>query len=345
MPDTNKKQHHRKLKMVSKTCYGANIIYLCVHVLYLILFLIAQMHVVAIIDAAVIVIYVLLFLLIKKEKYYIYALVCGNLFFAFICTNSVLLGFDTGFYFYLIGLCVVSFFTTYFSKARNIKGSIIWAGLSLIIYLVLYLITSFNEPRYVPEKWLKMTLFIIHSASAFAFIAIYMCIFLKYAFSLENKIMSQSRTDELTQIANRYALYDHFDEDDNKNSKILALFDIDDFKNINDTYGHVNGDIILRRVAEIATETMKDCFVCRYGGEEFVLVFKDEPDNPSLERLETLRKSIEKEQFEFEDTKIHVTITIGASSYIKDLSLEKWVELADKKMYFGKNSGKNKTVI
>jgi diguanylate cyclase (GGDEF)-like protein len=153
--------------------------------------------------------------------------------------------------------------------------------------------------------------------------------------------MNESRTDELTQINNRYALYDFFDTED-KSSKVLAIFDIDDFKHVNDKYGHVVGDHILKRVAEIATRVLDDSFVCRYGGEEFVVILEE---NNFLNRLEQLRNAVEKETMEIENAKIKVTITIGAVNHLKDLSLEEWVELADEKMYTGKNTGKNKTVI
>ena len=157
--------------------------------------------------------------------------------------------------------------------------------------------------------------------------------------------MNESRTDELTQISNRYGLYDFFDLEEDKSSMALALFDIDDFKNINDTYGHVAGDYVLKRVAEIATTVLNDSFVCRYGGEEFVVVLSDDEQHSFFDRLEVLRKNVEKETFEFEKVKINITITIGVVNYIEGTSLEKWVEAADKKMYSGKNSGKNKTVI
>ena len=125
---------------------------------------------------------------------------------------------------------------------------------------------------------------------------------------------------------------------------MLALFDIDNFKLINDKYGHTTGDYILTRVAEITLNTLSDSFVCRYGGEEFVIVLS-EKDESVFDRLESLRKTFENEIFEFENSKIHITITIGAVKYEDNLPLEKWVELADIKMYSGKKTGKNKTVI
>ena len=187
-----------------------------------------------------------------------------------------------------------------------------------------------------------MVLFVGHAIIVFIYVAFYLVVFVKYTLSLEKKIMNESRTDELTQIANRYGLYDYFNQEEHKESKVLALFDIDDFKLINDEYGHAAGDYILKRVAELTTATLPGSFVCRYGGEEFVAVVNS--DN-YFETLENLRKTFENEVFEFEGKEHKITITIGATVYEKDMTLEKWVSSADERMYLGKNSGKNKVVI
>lgn len=328
-------------KTINKTCYIANIAYLILRVFYLILFIVSKLYIMVWIDLATIVIYALCFLLLKKKKYYLYALICGNEFFAFIIASSLLIGFNTGFHFYLIGLSVVSFFTVYFSKSNKIKGSIIWAGLSIAIYLTLYFVSCYNAPYYEISKWLRMTLFTTHVIVVFLFVIFYLFVFLTYALSLERKIMNESRTDELTQMNNRYALYDYFNQEDNKSSKSLALFDIDNFKMVNDVYGHAAGDFILKKVAEITEKVLEEAFVCRYGGEEFVVVLNKEK---AFNTLEELRKSIESAHLEYEGKEFHITITIGVANYTKDISLEKWVKLADEKMYSGKNTGKNKTV-
>jgi len=335
--------HH--YRTIRKTCYTANIVYTILHLFYLILFLVSKMYILAYVTAAVTAIYLLFFLLISKKKYYLYALCCGNLFFGFVSVTTIMLGFSAGFHFYLISLCVVSFFTSYFSKVTHIKGSILWVGLSLAIYLVLFFVTEFNPPYYVMDKWLEITLFVTNAIVVFVMIATYLVVFLKYALSLERKIKNESRTDELTQISNRYGLYDYFDRERNKTHKTLALLDIDDFKVINDKYGHLAGDFILKRVAEIATDVLSDAFVCRYGGEEFVVVLNDDSHYSVLDKLEAFRKSIEDEVFEFEGMKLHITVTIGASKGSKDFTVEQWVESADKKMYSGKKNGKNQTVI
>ena len=334
---TDKKHHY---KTIDKTCYTANIIYLILHVFYLVLFIVCRFDTLIYVTSIVILIYLLCFILLKKKKYYLYALICGNMYFVYVSITTIMLGFSAGFHFYLIGLCVVSFFTSYFSKYKNIKGSIVWVGLSLIIYLVLFFVTEFNTPTYVMDKWLEITLFTTHAIVVFGFIASYLLVFIKYALSLENKIINESRTDELTQINNRYALYDYFEQEEDRSSLILALFDIDNFKNINDLHGHVTGDYILKQVASITSKVLEDSFYCRYGGEEFVIVINE----ASIDKLEELRKDIEKEAFEFEGVKTNITLTIGAAKYKKDITLEKWIELADEKMYQGKKSGKNKVV-
>lgn len=337
----NKTQHYKTIK---KTCYTANIIYLIVHIFYLALFIVAKATALIYVTAAVVGIYFLYFLLIKAKKYYLYALICGNVFFGLISVTTVMAGFGTGFHFYLIGLCVVSFFTSYFSKVKDIKGSVVWVGLSLTIYLVLYFITRGKTPTYILPEWIEISLFTTNAVMVFGFIAAYMVVFLRYALSLEKKIMNESRTDELTQISNRYGLYDLFEdvEEVEKTNLCLALFDVDDFKHINDHYGHITGDYILQKVAEITTKTLPEDFVCRYGGEEFVIVLKKEN---SREKLEILRKTIEKEVFEFEKQKVKITITIGVADYAPNMELESWIQVADKKMYSGKKSGKNKVVM
>ena len=336
-------KHH--YKTIDKTCYGANIIYLFLHAFYLVLFVISKLYILVGVTAGVIAIYLLFFILLKKKKYYLYALLCGNEFFAYITVTTLMLGFGAGFHYYLIGLSVVSFFTSYFSKTKDIKGSIVWVGLSLAIYLTLYLVSKFNPPFYQIEEWLEITLLITNAIIVFGFVAVYLVIFLKYALSLEKKIMSESRTDELTQINNRYGLYDYFDLIEDKDNMVLALFDIDDFKAVNDRFGHVGGDRVLRRIAEISTEVLKDSFVCRYGGEEFVIVMEEKDDESVRDRLETLRKAIAEEPFGFEGGKTKVTVTIGVMKRSNGTSLEKWVNQADEKMYSGKKSGKNKVVF
>ncbi len=345
MESTKPITNHRKI--IRPTCFIANIVYLSLHVFYLILFLVAQLPLLAYIDIGFIVVYILTFLLLKYHKYYLFALTCGNAFLAFIIVNTIYIGFDTGFHLVIIGLAVVAFFTAYFNKVRGVKNPLIWASLSITVYFIIYFVTKFNQPVFTIPSWLEMILMTTHIIFTFLLLVGYLVVFLKYAFYLEGRIMNESRTDELTQINNRYALYDYLETINDKTGCVLAIYDIDDFKIVNDTYGHVCGDYVLKTIAEISSETIKEDFTCRYGGEEFIIIFRCCQENPVIfKKLEQLRKNIESYNFVFENQPIKITITLGGAKYMKQYNtLNKWIEQADAKLYEGKHSGKNKTVI
>jgi len=332
--------------VIIKTCYIANISYLLTHVVYLILFLVSKVYPLVYVNIVSILLYCFCFYILKKKKYYPYALVCGNEILVYMSIASVFVGFDCGFHLCIIGLCVVSFFSTYFAKVkRKIGNSIIWCLLSLAIVLGLFFYGVFGKPIYQIDQWLRVTLYLFHTLAIFAFIGVYLSTFLRYAMNLEDRIILESRTDQLTQTHNRYDLYNYISLIENKNDYVLSMFDIDDFKDINDKYGHICGDEILKELANLAKKTFENDFVSRYGGEEFIVILKMDGDiNNAIERLESFRKYVENYEFIFENTKISLTITIGLEVYKNDEAIEEWIDSADDKLYYGKNNGKNKTV-
>lgn len=335
------KKHH---KVIEKTCYIANIAYLIMHLLYFLLF-IEHTYILMYINAFCVLTYCLAFILIKKKKYYYFALCCGNIFIIFMSAATILCGMKAGFQLTLIGLCVVSFFTTYFSKARETRKSIIWTILSAIIYIGLNLYLNYHNPKYILDKRTYIILYTAHSIISFGIIVSYLVIFLDYAMNLEKRIIVQSRTDELTKLHNRYDLYNYLESIDDKTNTFLSIYDIDDFKKINDYYGHVCGDFVLKELADISNSVLNDSFLSRYGGEEFIIITKNTNKEAISEKLEELRKVVECHNFIFNGEAIHVTITIGSSEFIDGISIEGWIEKADSKMYQGKENGKNQLVI
>lgn len=337
-----KKVYHN---VIAKTCYATDIIYLLLHIVYMGFFIKSGATVMIYLNIASIVGYIFFVYLIIKGKYYAYALCCGNEFLVFMSIATILCGFNSGFHLCIIGLCVVSFFTTYFSKNKRIHNAIIWAGMSFAVYVTLYFVCAFNEPMYALEKWVEMTFFMIHTVAIFLFVVVYLLIFVKYAIQLETRIMNESRVDNLTKLHNRYDLYNYLDFVEDKSDYMLSIFDIDNFKKVNDIYGHICGDYVLQEIAKIATNTLKDEFVSRYGGEEFIIISKVNNDfEKAFNKIDDFRKSVENYPFVYEGKKIHITITIGVQLYEQNLSTEKWIDLADEKLYYGKNHGKNITV-
>ncbi len=126
----------------------------------------------------------------------------------------------------------------------------------------------------------------------------------------------------------------------------LAFIDIDDFKKINDEYGHDIGDQVLKEMAATIKRAIRDKdHLIRYGGEEFVLILNNTSKKQAIVPLERIRKNIE--QTEFTEKKLHITVSIGVASYPEDRALEpeELINFADVAMYEAKKRGKNQIVF
>jgi len=132
------------------------------------------------------------------------------------------------------------------------------------------------------------------------------------------------------------------------NDVSLVMFDIDDFKSVNDTYGHHIGDKVIIGVADILLEhTRKSDIVCRFGGEEYIIVLPDIELESSMQVAETIRELVENMVITYDqDKELKVTISIGVSmaNMIVDNNIEIAIHKADNAMYEAKRSGKNKVV-
>ncbi len=162
-----------------------------------------------------------------------------------------------------------------------------------------------------------------------------------------------ARKDGLTQIYNRVyfgELFTKAAEEATKKQQPLsvALFDIDKFKNINDTYGHLAGDKVIKMVASLDDKYAKENggIACRYGGEEFLLVLPGYDEKQALPVLEQMHKEIQSTIVHYDDKEIPVNVCIGLSSYpsiCKDTNI--LVNRADKSMYYGKKHGRGRLVV
>jgi diguanylate cyclase (GGDEF)-like protein len=132
------------------------------------------------------------------------------------------------------------------------------------------------------------------------------------------------------------------------NNVSLIMFDIDDFKSVNDTYGHHVGDKVIIGVANILLEhTRKSDIVCRFGGEEYIILLPDTELNNSMQLAENIRELVEEMVITYdEDKELLVTISIGVSmvDLIADNDIEIAINKADNALYEAKRSGKNKVV-
>ena len=118
-------------------------------------------------------------------------------------------------------------------------------------------------------------------------------------------------------------------------------------KMINDTYGHTAGDYILKEVSKIFIDTLrKTDFIYRYGGEEICILMPETCIQNVIMPLERIRKNIENKQFIHNNQQIKVTISVGATTYAKDMRVPSdLIEKADAALYKAKNSGRNQVIF
>ena len=158
------------------------------------------------------------------------------------------------------------------------------------------------------------------------------------------KLTYCSDHDLMTGLFNR-RFFEHImqrNKTENENKYTIAIFDIDDFKKVNDTYGHQAGDAVLKAVSSIIEESYDNEFVTvRWGGEEFVLYMPQTDEIRAYEHLTYLRKRIENNIVEFDNQKIKVTVTVGMCTGTNLTDYELVIRNADDRLYYGKRNGKN----
>ena len=158
------------------------------------------------------------------------------------------------------------------------------------------------------------------------------------------KLTYCSDHDLMTGLFNR-RFFEHImqrNKTENENKYTIAIFDIDDFKKVNDTYGHQAGDAVLKAVSSLIEESYDNEFVTvRWGGEEFVLYMPQTDEIRAYEHLTYLRKRIENNIVEFDNQKIKVTVTVGMCTGTNLTDYELVIRNADDRLYYGKRNGKN----
>ena len=166
---------------------------------------------------------------------------------------------------------------------------------------------------------------------------------------LLSELHRQAITDEMTGVPNRRYVFEQLErsfDDIKKNSKehfATAIFDIDHFKNVNDTYGHAAGDEIIKKVCNLATSIIKSPNIFgRIGGEEFLAVIFNDSENHLQQICEKIRTSVEKEETLFDNQKISVTLSGGVCFSNESSSVSDLVNKADERLYLAKKNGRNK---
>ncbi len=166
-----------------------------------------------------------------------------------------------------------------------------------------------------------------------------------------DKYKEMAIIDELTGIFNRRGILDLLRREVARSERFnlplsIAMVDVDDFKRINDTFGHVTGDKVLKAVALIMKSAIRRIdMLGRYGGEEFLIIFPNTPKDNARVAAEKLRKEVESHKFKYRDQEFRVTISLGVAEYTYGDSVEVLISKADEALYKAKRAGKNRVEI
>lgn len=167
---------------------------------------------------------------------------------------------------------------------------------------------------------------------------------------LYEKVNIMANTDFLTSLYNRTYFFNCFGKmlanipDDR--TLALAMFDIDDFKIVNDKHGHDAGDAVLKGMTCIIKKMIrKDDVFARYGGEEFILVMQNISGETGIERINNIRQTIQDTTFNHNGISLSITVSIGVAFYEKQDTQDTLIKKADLALYKAKRSGKNRIVL
>ncbi len=285
--------------------------------------------------------------LILKKHYLVSTMIIYTVVLVYMIAGVVCMGIEPAFQLYAVGMIACISYFGYLHK-RVLKKELPFVPMIAVhvaCYIGVYVYARFHDPIYnVPRSAIDIHI-IFNSVATFSIVILFLYLFHNIAIRNEEKLERMAMVDNLTGLYNRHYLLAALNQMETKSpvDRWIALLDIDDFKKVNDTYGHNCGDYILHQVAVLAQETCKDCIVCRWGGEEFIILSARK--SCGSERLEALRKKIADEVFRYEGSDLRITVTIGVCSYNESLSSDIWISKADEKLYFGKNNGKNQVVV
>ena len=291
-------------------------------------------------------VYIIGFFLIKNDKMDIYVWIVYFWLTLYMCCSTVCLGYGFGFHLYCFSMIPVIFVTEYMAyklQRRSLRAKPI-SFVIAAVYLLTTGLTAYFGPVYHIEKNVSAFFWVFNAMCVFGFLIYYSGYLIRSVIQSEEKLTEMAHNDRLTGLYNRHYMLECLENDiADGTSCFLALADIDDFKKINDRYGHNAGDAVLKAVSERMKTSCPDCLISRWGGEEFLFFAKKSTDD-GRRMMEKMRREIIAEPIVFEKQPICVTITVGIADIQMDSSIDAWIQNADSKLYTGKNNGKNQIV-
>lgn len=272
---------------------------------------------------------------------------------AYASVSVYYIGWDSGSYYFLFSIVPIIIYLGSFLYRGARRWMIIALSLTLdyAVFAILYMIFYAASPVIEVSHATNATLTIFSSFAMFFSVVFYNLI---YIYSSEDEVTSleheneqlsvDANNDTLTSLLNRRGFLPLTEAlmEDERSHFCIAFIDIDNFKQINDSYGHDCGDTVLKHISKTFKKEMYGCPICRWGGEEIVILMKDYDMTVARQKMEYIRSSIENSPVMFYNKRIRVTITVGLAEYEDSHHTpDDIIKIADERMYYGKQHGKN----
>lgn len=281
-------------------------------------------------------------------------LICFAEVIVFSIIGTLLAGYTSGFSLQLIGVIPLTFYLTYMNDQKY-KHSLIYVGVEIVIFFIITII-SMSLTYNINPLWEKY----LYGINIIVFVNLIVCFFMIFLKTIDkneetlsnenNALKDVVNFDPLTGLMNRRS-FDFYMEkkiqavSERGQSLCVVMCDIDNFKHVNDTYGHDFGDIVLKELGKLVSSLLReDDHLFRWGGEEFLLLLQLD-DNAAYNVMERIRQSVEAHPMTDGKTTIHITISIGVSKYLPMISSSDLIKKADDALYESKKTGKNKITI
>ena len=331
-----------------------------IHFVFMVVFFIMGVYFMAIYNTAIVVFYFYLSRIISNIKD------LGKLYFLVLaevvihsCLASVFVGWNFGFMFYLSGLIPTSFYLAFSIKAfkRKLLYPFVTSVVIVLSYMIILTLAHIIQPIY-PNCGAGFRVFctymniLIGLLTNFLFSALFAVEVNSMQLKMESeqeRLEDEASYDPLTHFLNRRSMderlnHTHRNAIINDVTYSLIMGDIDHFKNFNDSYGHDCGDFVLQSISKIiASQIRSKDSACRWGGEEFLILVNDGPEI-AVDVANRIRSAIESYEFNYEGKTLHVTITLGVAGYYSSAKVKTLIEIADKRLYKGKENGRNQVV-
>lgn len=330
-----------------------NRILLAIHVILFTVFCFFHIEILIYTNIGSILIYSTAFLYLKKNQILYLQIACIEIV-VHVGAGVFCLGWEYGFQLYFFALIPMIFYADYMERKLGNRVYHPYAiSISLMTWFcILKVISSVKAPLYPNESvYFGDIMFLINVFATCSFVIYFMSIYKNTIEKNENALRDYAQLDALTGLKNKSWLLQmeetYFQEQLRcKNKIFIAILDIDDFKMLNDAYGHQFGDKVLLKVAAQLKELEENNMnVCRWGGEEFLIFGNGQEEfTQILSALYELKEKVSKMKFIHQKEEIHVTITIGITKKTTETNFEALMKKADEKLYYGKRHGKNQIV-